>query len=408
MSGELTVRRADLGRSEPPRWAWSERIVLGYLNLLIGNEGVGKGTLIAWLIARLTRGELPGDLYGEPAGAAVIGDEDSFDGVWTPRLYAAGADLARVVQVERPDGGFVNLREDRDQLAAVVKGEGLAVLYFDQLLDNLGVEVDDWRTKQVREALQPLRAIARELNIAALGSLHPNKRGDSFRQLVSGAVAFNAVSRSSLLLAHHPDDQTRRVAVVAKGNLARRPASVEFVLAEQSFAANGFNFTVPVARDFGVGELTADDLIGAAAATVEHSKVRDATEIIAALLPRDGEWHPVKPILEACAAEQIDERTAQRAKDRLRIAHTRSGTFPAASLWRWPSPDAHTTSASTVGSVGSVASANGRNPLQTGSPDTHDTHDSENTCRERVASDADDELARIVAKFPDLNLEAAA
>ena len=253
MSGELTVRRADLGRSEPPRWAWSERIVLGYLNLLIGNEGVGKGTLIAWLIARLTRGELPGDLYGEPAGAAVIGDEDSFDGVWTPRLYAAGADLARVVQVERPDGGFVNLREDRDQLAAVVKGEGLAVLYFDQLLDNLGVEVDDWRTKQVREALQPLRSIARELNIAALGSLHPNKRGDTFRQLVCGAVAFNAVSRSSLLLAHHPDDQTRRVAVVGKGNLARRPASVEFVLAEHSFTANGHTFTVPVARDFATG-----------------------------------------------------------------------------------------------------------------------------------------------------------
>jgi hypothetical protein len=127
-----------------------------------------------------------------------------------------------------------------------------------------------------------------------------------------------------------------------------------------------------------------------------------------ALLPHDGEWHPVKPILEACAAAQIDERTAQRAKDRLRIAHTRANTFPAASLWRWPSTDTHTTSASDVASVGSVGSTNGRNPLLSGSPDTHDTHDSENTCRERVASDADAELARIVGKFPDLNLEAAA
>ena len=34
--------------------------LLGYLNLLVGDEGVGKGTLLAWLIARLTRGELPG------------------------------------------------------------------------------------------------------------------------------------------------------------------------------------------------------------------------------------------------------------------------------------------------------------------------------------------------------------
>ncbi len=113
----LTVRPADLGRSAPPRWAWQHRVVLGYLNLLLGNEGVGKGTLVAWLIARLTRGELPGDLRGRPVGVGVLGDEDSFDDVWTPRLHAAGADLTRVVQIERPDGGFVNIREDRESSA---------------------------------------------------------------------------------------------------------------------------------------------------------------------------------------------------------------------------------------------------------------------------------------------------
>jgi len=55
----LIVRSADLARAQPPRWAWEQRIVLGYLNLLLGNEGGGKGTHIAWLLARLTRVRRP-------------------------------------------------------------------------------------------------------------------------------------------------------------------------------------------------------------------------------------------------------------------------------------------------------------------------------------------------------------
>ena len=104
-----------------------------------------------------------------------------------------------VKQIDRPDGGFVNVAEDqREKLIVVCKRHALRVLFFDQLLDNLGAGTDDWRQKAVRDALQPLRSLSRELEIASLGSLHPNKRATWFRDLVSGAPAFNAVSRSSL------------------------------------------------------------------------------------------------------------------------------------------------------------------------------------------------------------------
>jgi hypothetical protein len=395
----LVVRAADLSRAQPPRWAWDDRIVLGYLNLLLGNEGVGKGTLMAWLIARLTRGDLPGDLRGQPVGVGVLGDEDSFDGVWTPRLHAARADLARVVQIERPDGGFVNVREDRERLTEVVGRSELRVLFFDQLLDNLGVGVDDWRQKPVRDALQPLRALARELDIAVLGSLHPNKRADSFRQLVAGAPAFNSVSRSSLLLAQHPDDESLRVLVRGKGNLSQAPEAIEFQITEHRFTANGHEFKVPLAQGFHVGELTVDDLIGEGAAAAEHSKVAEACEIIEALLRRDGGWQSAKPIQEACAESGVDERTAQRAKNRLRVEHRRTSTFPAAVEWRWPTEDTHASSDFGVGSVGSVGSGEGRDPLRGSSPDTHDTHDSPNGCRESVATGSgwtDDELQALV------------
>jgi hypothetical protein len=381
----LVVRRADLGRAAPPRWAWEHRIVIGYLNLLLGNEGVGKGTLITWLIARLTRGQLPGDFRGRPISVGVLGDEDSFADVWTPRLHAAGADLARVVQIERPDGGFVNVREDREQLASLVKREQIGLLFFDQLLDNLGVGVDDWRQKAVRDGLQPIRSLARQLEIAITGSLHPNKRADSFRSLVAGAPAFNAVSRSSLLLAQHPDDADRRVLVRGKGNLSQTPEAVDFELGEHCFSANGHEFKVPVARDFRVGDLTVDDLIGPERATAEHSKIGDACEIIEALLPRDGAWHEVKAIKDACAADDLDERTVQRAKVRLHLEHHRTTTFPAATEWRWPSTDdTVTSSVLAVASVGTVATANTEKPPLSSSDDTHDSHDSENKRRDCV------------------------
>lgn len=397
----LVVRRADLARAQPPRWAWEQRVVIGYLNLLIGNEGIGKGALFAWVAARLTHGELPGDYSGQPIGVGIIGDEDSFDQVWTPRLHAAGADLSRVVQIERPDSGFVNLTEDRDKLADVVTEEGLGFLLLDALLDNLGVGVDDWRTKQVRDALAPARSLARELDIPVLGALHPNKRAENFRQLVSGTSAFNAVSRSSLLLAVHPDNEDRRVVVRGKGNLSATPEAIEFTLGGHGFIANDHVFDVPLASDFTPGTLTADDLIGDERKVSENSRTRDAAEIIEALLPRDGQWHPPTRVFEAAGGEGIGERTVQRAAQRLKVTRRRTNSFPAAVEWRWPTPDTTApTCENSVGSVGSVGS--GETPLHP-THDTHDTHDNEYTRKDvspQAPTAASDSLGAAVGPGP--------
>jgi hypothetical protein len=376
-SSGLIVRPADLARAQPPRWAWQSRIVLGYLNLMVGNEGVGKGATFSWIAGRLTHGELPGDYRGQPVGVGIIGDEDSFDQVWTPRLHAADADLSRVVHIERPDSGFVNLKEDRDKLAAVVRDNDLGFLYLDALLDNMGVNVDDWRNKQVRDALQPARALARDLDIAVLGCLHPNKHAESFRTLMSGASAFNAVSRSSLLLATHPEDEDRRVLVRGKGNLSATPEAIEFTLGGHRFAANGHEFSVPVARDFTPGTLTVDDLIGDTAAVQEHSKTREAVEIIEALVPKDGQWHPAKPTFDACDGEGIGERTVKRAKQRLRLDHRRTETFPATVEWRWPATG--DTDVSSLNGVPAVTSVPTEKGPRSSSEDTQDTEDADNT-----------------------------
>jgi hypothetical protein len=398
----LRIQTADLANARPPRWAWRDRLPIGYLSLILGNEGVGKSSLAAWMIARLTHGDLPGDLRHKPINVALVGDEDSFQHVWTPRLFAAGADLSRVKSIDRPEGGYIELKADQERLAMAFDLEDIGFAFFDALIDNLGAGVNDWHGRDVREALQPVRWSAREQDICTLGSLHPNKRGATFRDLVAGSSAFNAVSRSSLLLAQHPEDETRRVLVRGKGNLSATPPAVEFVIEGHRFEANGHDFNVPKAAHFEACDMSVEELIDTGGGkAAEHSKVAEAVEIIEALLPRDGEWHVAAPIYDACEAEDIEKRTVQRATKRLALEHRRASTFQAPSEWRWPTlTTPHTTSDNGVASVASVASTASK-PPKNHTHDTQDTQDSENASRECVASgnDPDAEFERLTAKF---------
>lgn len=412
----LAVRDADLTRTRPPEWAWDKRIVIGGLNLIVGAEGTGKGTLAAWMIARLTRGELPGDLRGEHVGVGLLGDEDGFDGVWVPRLHVAGADLARVKLIERPDGGYVELKADRERLIDTLLEHNLRILYFDALLDNLGAGVDDWRSKAVRDAIAPLRTLARDYHVAAVGSMHPNKSGNNFRQLVAGSVAFNALSRSSLLLAQHPDDEDRRVLVRAKGNLSSRPEAVEFDIESANFEANGHRFDVPKASKFDTSELTADDLIAAATAPTARpaGEARtNAREIVAELLA-DGDWHMAADIIDTAEARGIYKRACQRAAEDLAVAREKRG-FPAAAYWRLPQ-GRHTEMPHNL-TVATVASVTSVEPASNARGDSKDREDSGDVCHlsghlsavdlkaERITltepteTDADSELQRLAGKF---------
>lgn len=261
--GRLRVRPADLTRVRPIRWAWRDRLPLGYLGLLLGAEGVGKGTLVAWLIARLTRGELPGDLRGEPVRVLIVGDEDSFDSVIVPRLYTAGADLALVDTLADDDeDDLLDLRRDAGKLRELLIEGGYRVVYIDALLDTLGLDVDDWRSKPVRDAIRPVRRAARDVDVSILAALHPNKgsRG-TFRDLVSGTHAFNASSRSSLLLAEHPEDEDRRVLVRGKGNLSAAPPSLEFAIESRELEINGHGFSLPIVADMHEGDLRVEDIV---------------------------------------------------------------------------------------------------------------------------------------------------
>lgn len=119
-----------------------------------------------------------------------------------------------------------------------------------------------YNPKNVRDALRPLRRALAEIEVAALGLLHPIKgNATTFRQLVAGSHQLDAVSRSSLLLAADPDDEGRRVLVRGKGNHSAAPRSIEFAIAADVVELNGHTFEVPKVVDVAEGDRTLTDLL---------------------------------------------------------------------------------------------------------------------------------------------------
>jgi hypothetical protein len=331
-SGRLVTRKPSLDRVRPIRSVWDKRVLAGYLNLLVGEEGIGKGNLVAWMAARVSRGELPGDVYGEPRSVLFIGDEDSWDNVWTPRFYVAGADFDYIEQLDvENDDGVLDVHRDSELIGEAIEETGAVLVYFDQLLDNLGA-ADNWKDKDIRHALRPIRKVARETDCAALATLHPRKNvKGNFRDLVSGTSQFNAVSRSSLYVTGHPYARERVIVVRPKGNYTKEPRAFEFEVEEQTPEIDGREITTSRITSERESALTWRDVFEARTDTEAATLASEARALLMNTFA-DGKERPAAGIIEAAKADGIPERTLQRARKELGLHNWREG-FQGPWIW---------------------------------------------------------------------------
>lgn len=209
-------------KPRPVRWLWDGRLALGTLGLLAGREGLGKSTLGYWLAARVTQGELPGEYHGTPAAVLVAATEDSWEHTIVPRLIAAGADLDRVYRVDVEHLGHaatLSLPRDLEGLEDAARTVGAALLLLDPLTSRLG-SLDTHKDAEVRQALEPLVAIADRAGMGVLGLMHHNKSGSlDPLALVMASKAFTAVARSVHTVVPDPDDENVRLFGTPKNNL---------------------------------------------------------------------------------------------------------------------------------------------------------------------------------------------
>ena len=223
--GLYLVRAADIDAVRV-NWAWDGRVALGALSLFVGDPGLGKTTAAVEVAARVSKGDLPGDLHGRPVPVLIATAEDALT-VLRARLEAARADLNKVsFVVMQRDGlaGSITLPDDVPELQRRVEQERARLVIIDPIMGHLSGKVDSHRDASLRRALAPLCRMAEATDAAVIGIAHLNKSqvADLIRR-VGGSVALSAAARSVLLLTRDPDDDTEegpdRVLAHGKCNL---------------------------------------------------------------------------------------------------------------------------------------------------------------------------------------------
>ncbi|MFJ8685062.1 AAA family ATPase [Micromonospora wenchangensis] len=215
------------------RWLWDGRVPVGEITLVAGREGAGKSTFLAWMVRAITRGELPGEFYGQPRAVLYAAAEDSWEYTVVPRLIAAGADLDRVYQIDIDDmehgSARMSLPVDNQRVMAAGEKAGATVLMLDPGLSFLDDKIDTYRTPEVRPALESLRRAAERFHMSVIMLCHFNKgQGTDVLTKIAGSRAFAEVARAALAVAVDDSDDedeqdTERTVILsqAKNNLGR-------------------------------------------------------------------------------------------------------------------------------------------------------------------------------------------
>lgn len=223
-------------------WLWNGTIVIGEVTLLVGDSGVGKGFTVAEIISAVTTGrQLPRDeTLRCPRSAVMIGLEEDPACTTVHKLQAAGADLARVIDLSEVDStseystsatSEFRLPENLPELRKVLvqqRGEvGLVVI--DPFTAVTSVSLSG--NRGARDIMGALRNLARDFGIAILVVHHPVKgrsaaggTGLSIKDRIGGSKGITDAARLVLGLDKDPESGQRLLSVI-KSNISAADAT---------------------------------------------------------------------------------------------------------------------------------------------------------------------------------------
>jgi len=205
------------------RFLWANRIPLGAFTLIPGEEGVGKTTINTWIIANVTRGTLPGELYGQPRHVIIIAPEDHREAVVVPRLKEAGADLKLVTFIDARIFGdaehSIVIPRDLDEIAKVCRQRDTALVVIDSFVTTLPETMKSISYKDTATVLKALGVYAEATNVAVLAPWHLNKAGGSDTALrMMDSRGFRTAARSILLAVGDPEKHGEVIVALDKTN----------------------------------------------------------------------------------------------------------------------------------------------------------------------------------------------
>lgn len=336
-----TLIRADRVSLEAVSWLWGGYLARGKLHVLAGAPGTGKTTAALSMAATVTSGgNWPDGTRAAPGDVLVWSGEDCIADTLTPRLIAAGADLARVFFVtsqtdERGSRSFDPARDMQslsDTIAAMERPP--ALLIVDPLVS--AVAADSHKNAEVRRALQPLVDFAAVRRCAVLGVSHFTKgtQGQDPTERVTGSLAFGALARLVLITARLPAHEGGgRIMAKAKNNLGSDSGGFRFDMEQTELPGRPDHWSIRVRWGDALSG-TALELLGKAEADEEaQSERQDAADWLKVILA-DGP-RPIPDIKQQSAANGFPWRTLQRAAAVLGVTMKRGG-FGLPGTWELP------------------------------------------------------------------------
>lgn len=350
--GLVTTRAADV-KPRNPVWLWGERIALGKLSLLAGDQGLGKTTILLDIIARITRGaEWPCGEGRAPNGSVIyMGTEDDEADTLVPRLLACGADLSKVhfVRAAKTQDGkgqrSFSLATDLTELGKLIAqiGDVVAVI-IDPINSYFGRGADTYKTADVRTVLEPLAEMASRLEVSFIGNSHLGKdakaRNANMRILDSQAIT--AVSRGINLVVPDPDNKDRQLFIRSKASNAKAglPALAYTIRSKGVAITDAGDLIYGTCPEWAATrvEITADEAFGRLEKKGRAKPAQDEAEAFIYDILAKGQVD-ANEVLDAARARCISSATLRLAAQQVGVEHVK---LEMKAGWAWKLPAART------------------------------------------------------------------
>jgi putative DNA primase/helicase len=348
---ELVVKRASDVTPQPVVWLWPGRIAIGKQTLIAGEPGLGKSQIATALVAAVTTGgPWPHEEGKAPLGNAVIlSAEDGLADTIVPRLHAAGASCehAYIVSAVRSQDKLrtFNLQADLALLEKTIDAIGdVRLIVIDPISSYMGA-IDSHKNTDVRGVLEAVGEMAERRHVAIVGITHFSKGGQKAINAFLGSIAFIAAARAAFAVMKDDADETRRLFLPVKNNLAPLGHGLAFRLAQHMISgADGCGPASAVSWDSAPVTATADQVMAANAGTATpHTAKADCIEFLEEVLA-DGWAEVVDVTAEAISAglhaegKQLkDNKPMRDARVALKVETRRDG-FGKGARWFWALP----------------------------------------------------------------------
>ena len=339
----VVTRLSDV-ETERLAWLWWSRLLLGKLNIVDGDPGQGKTTMLLDIAARVTtERDMPDGSPGVLGGVVILTAEDGLADTIRPRLENAGADLTRCVAitdiVEGDDSRLPSIPADLDVVEAACRAIEAKLIIVDPLMAYLDERVNSNRDQDVRRALRSLARLAETTGAAVACVRHLNKMaGGNALYRGGGSIGIIGAARSGLVVGPHPEDASRHIVASTKCNLAAPPPSLVYRLED---AGNGMARVVWE----GVTAHDASAILGQPVDDEERSALDEAKSFLADALA--GGRRPSLDVQKEARQTGIRDMTLRRARRALTVQVQRDGFGPGSVVY-WSLPihghDTHTCS----------------------------------------------------------------